>query len=93
MLGSLVLNLSMKILFEAVRVFQLVSFFILLPVSFTSESKLLMQAIYNFSTFKVISKEVMDTILKKLGFKSFPESELPDINFETNSRRLLGSED
>lgn len=45
-LGSFVINfivsISMKKLLQAVRIFQIIAFFILLPISFSAEAKLLM---------------------------------------------------
>lgn len=96
-LGSFLVNfivsVSMKQLLQAIQIFQIIAFFILLPVSFTPESKLVMQAMYNFATFKVVPKEAMEKIIEILGLKSSPQGKLPDINFNSTSRRLEGAGD
>lgn len=94
-LGSFVLNffvsVSMKQLLQVIRVFQVIAFFILLPVSFTSEANLVMQTMYSFATFKVVPPEWMGVILERLGLKASPRGELPEINF--NSTRRLEETD
>lgn len=96
LLGSFLINffvsVSMKQLLQAIRVFQFIAFFILLPVSFTPESKLVMETMYKFVTFKVIPEEVMQKIMVRLGLKKSLIQELPEINFNTTSRRLEGEE-
>ena len=67
MVGSFALNafvsVSMKQIMKAIRVLQIVSFFTLLEINYPPLSLMFMQAIYRFSTFKIVPKELMNKVL------------------------------
>lgn len=73
LIGSMAVNffvsVSMKKLLEAVRVLQIISNFAFLEINFPPITKLFVQAIYKFCTFKVMPKGAMDKILIFLGLK------------------------
>ena len=71
MLGSIAANffvsVSMKQLLKAIRVFQFLAFLVFVPVNIPALDKLFMEAVYKFSTFKVIPAEFMKDAFEFLG--------------------------
>jgi hypothetical protein len=54
--------MSMKKLLQAIKVLQIIAFFSLIQIDYSPMSSIVLEKIYKFATFKVISKEVMNEI-------------------------------
>lgn len=87
MIGQFLINLviatSMKELMKVIQVLQFVSFFVVIQINFSPISKLLLEYLFVFATFKVIPPEAIDYITYKLGFNQDSAGE------QTQQGRLL----
>ena len=71
MIGSFAINfvvsVSMKKILGAIRVLQIIAFFVLIKIEFPPICKLFLEAVYRFTTFRVVPDELMDVVLEEVG--------------------------
>ena len=71
MLGTFLINMvvsvSMKKILGAIKVIQVVAFFIKIQLNYPPLCLMFLEAIYQFTTFKIIPEGAMDDVLDTVG--------------------------
>ena len=80
MVGGFAINLlvgvSMKQILKAIRVFQIIAFFPMLAINYPPESLIFLQAINQFSTFKIVPAQILEEVINFLGLGDEDSDEL-----------------
>lgn len=67
---NFVISFSMKKMMQTIKILQMLSFLNLIQINFSPISKVYLESLFSFATFKAVPPELMEYITFKLGITS-----------------------